>query len=93
MTSIENPVLFFILLGMNVPIFLIVGRRLFGNSRTWKASLLDAFRPDSVVPFRGFKASWPGEKVWLFFVGCFVVVAIEYAVLSALVARLFMGTE
>ena len=88
---IENPSFFVILIGLNLPLFVLIGRRLFENGEAWKAALLDAFRVDHLVPFHGFKNPWPGGKFWLFFLGCFVLVAIEYAVLESIVERFFVG--
>ena len=87
----DNPVMFATLVVLNVPLYVAIGRRVFGNSAGWRSSILDAFRIKHIIPLHGITRPWPGGKFWLFFIGCFFMVAIEYALLSALIARLFMG--
>ena len=82
----DNPVIFAIVVVLNVPLLVAIGRRVFGNSGEWKAAILDAFRVKHIIPFRGFRDRPSlGDKFWLLFIGCFVVVVIEYA----LVAKFF----
>jgi hypothetical protein len=88
----DNPLLFAILVVLNMPLYWVVGRRSFGNAAEWKASVLDAFRVSHIVAFREFKdRPWLGARFWRFFIGCFVMVAIEYAIFSAFIWRSISG--
>jgi hypothetical protein len=87
----DNPVMFATLVVLNVPLYVVIGRKVFKSSAAWKSSILDAFRIKHIIPFSGLTRPWPGGKFWLYFVGCFVIVTIEYTLLNALIARYFSG--
>ena len=89
----DNPVIFAIVVVLNVPLFMAIGRRVFGNAAEWKAAILDAFRVKHIVPIRGFRdRPWLGGKFWLFFFCCFVAVVVEYALFAALIAKFIAGS-
>jgi hypothetical protein len=79
----EYPALWGALLVLNWPVYVLLYRQVFSNTRDLKLSLLAAMKS----PFFWKDGEpWSAGKVFSFFLICGLIVMFEYAILSAVVS-------
>jgi hypothetical protein len=85
-TAGEDPVLWWALLVLNVPLFVFMYRKLFADRRDLWACAVAGFRPGLLLRERFWSSSegWSAGKFWLFVLGGPFLVLIEYELLIRL---------
>ena len=88
-TAPENSALWWALVVVNIPVYVFLCRKIFKDLAGLKAAALAGFRPNLFFreSFWNTEEGWVAGKFWAFFLGCALLVVLEYE----LIARLLLG--
>ncbi len=79
----ENTILWIILLLLNIPVYFVIAKTFFQNSKDLFFSLDNLFHSETIRATE--EESWAGYHGWVFIALCLAVVTAEYKLISWLI--------